>query len=124
MHALKDAFAQIALQRRAARTQRVSLLERFYAASSLGSGSVGGGGSVNGGGGEDGSPGGESTVAVGEREEEMRRLLRTTLQSLEALHELYDAREQRWREEEARMRVERESMDVLLQQAFGVYLKS
>ena len=53
-----------------------------------------------------------------------RKLLKTALTSLETLHEMYETRERRWREEEMRLREEREGMDVLLQQAFGAYLKA
>ena len=111
MHEVKDAFGQIALQRRAARSQRVSLLERLYASSISSASSRASG--------EDDTPN-----AAAEREEDLRKLLKTALTSLETLHKMYETRERRWREEEMRMREEREGMDVLLQQAFGAYLKA
>ncbi|KAI5120724.1 hypothetical protein M0805_006430 [Coniferiporia weirii] len=99
MNEMKTSFGQIAAQRRAARTQRVSLLERLYASSTQPG---------------DGSPGGS-----GEREEDLRKMLKTALHSLGALREMYEVREARWRDEERRMREEREGMDFLLQQTFG-----
>ena len=54
-----------------------------------------------------------------EREEDLRRLLRTALSSLSALHQVYEEREARWRIEERRMREEREGVDLLVRQAFG-----
>lgn len=100
MHDAKDSFGQIAAQRRSARTQRISLIERLYASSRTAS--------------SDGSPG-----TAEEREEDLRKLLKTALTSLETLHGMYETREARWRAEEARMCEEREGMNILLQQAFG-----
>ncbi|KAH8115667.1 hypothetical protein DFH11DRAFT_1725895 [Phellopilus nigrolimitatus] len=108
MHALRGAFGQIAASRRAARSRRTSLLERLYASSAASSSASTGAG---------GSP--AQSEGGGEREKDLRRMLTTALHSLGALREVYDLREARWREEERRMREEREGMDFLLHQAFG-----
>ncbi|KAL5488442.1 hypothetical protein ACEPAI_6560 [Sanghuangporus weigelae] len=138
MHAARGAFTQIAGQRRSARTQRrASLLERLYYASSAlsthgapqsqdaaapqagegerdAAGSQAQNGSPESGTGADAAP-----PEIGEREEDLRRILRTALHSLSALHQMYEEREARWRIEERRMREEREGVDLLVRQAFG-----
>ncbi|EJD00748.1 uncharacterized protein FOMMEDRAFT_141569 [Fomitiporia mediterranea MF3/22] len=113
MHAAKSAFEQIASARRSARSQHwssLSLLERLYSSSTSASGS-------NSSSSQNGEGGGDEQV--NEREEDLRRLLRTALHSLGALHQVYEEREMRWRLEERRMREERDGVDLLVRQAFG-----
>lgn len=108
MNDIKAHFGQIASQRRTARTQRTSLLERLYASSAAHlSGSNGTG------------AGDDSPSSTASREEDLRRALKTAIDSLGAMRRMYEMREARWREEERRMRDEREGMDLLLQQTFG-----
>lgn len=99
MNNVKTAFEQIASQRRSARSQRASVIDRLVAASSP---------SLDG-----------STTSASEREEDLRKLLKTVLSGFEQLKDMYDARELRWLEEERRMREEREGVNLLLKQTFG-----
>lgn len=105
MHAIRTSFAQIAGQRRQARSraERLSLIERLYSLSQAS-------------GHEDGSP---SSAGNAAREEDLRRALKAALESLNAMRQMYEVRESRWREEEKRISEEREGMELLLTQAFG-----
>ncbi|KLO13834.1 hypothetical protein SCHPADRAFT_873553 [Schizopora paradoxa] len=105
MHAIRSSFAQIAGQRRQARSraERQSLIERLYSLSQASSH-------------EDGSP---SSAGNAAREEDLRRALKAALESLNAMRQMYEVRESRWREEEMRIAEEREGMELLLTQAFG-----
>lgn len=100
-HAMNNArtsFAQIASQRRSARTQRVSLMDRLCAPS---------------------NDGDQSPSSTASREEDLKKALKTAIESIGAMRQMYEIREARWREEERRLREEREGMDLLLKQAFG-----
>lgn len=100
MPSIKEGFGQIASQRRAARANQVSLLERFYAYTS---------------GSEDGSP----TVASSSREDDLKRALNAAIASLSAMKQMYDMREARWAEESKRNAEEREGVEMLLGQVLG-----
>jgi len=99
MNDIRNSFGQIATQRRTARTKRPSLVERLYSSSSGG----------------EGSP--SSTAS---REGDLRRALKTALDSLNAMRKMYEVRESRWREEERHMAEEREGMELLMHQTLGV----
>ena len=100
MPSIKEGFGQIASQRRTARANQVSVLERFYAYAS---------------GSEDGSP----TVASSSREDDLKRALSAALASITAMKQMYDMREARWAEEAKRNAEEREGVELLWSQVLG-----
>ena len=63
---------------------------------------------------------GQSDVGSSEsREEDLRRALDAALGSLDALGNIYDERENRWREEMKRLSDDRSRVELLLSQTFG-----
>lgn len=63
--------------------------------------------------------GDQSPSSTASREEDLKKALKTAIESIGAMRQMYEIREARWREEERRLREEREGMDLLLKQAFG-----
>jgi len=103
MNQMKSDFAQIASQRRQARTRasRASLIDRLYTFSQTS---------------DDGSP---SSTGTAGREDDLKNALKAAIESLNMMRQMYEVREMRWRTEEQRIAEEREGMDLLLSQAFG-----
>jgi hypothetical protein len=63
---------------------------------------------------------GQSDVGSSEsREDDLRRALEAALGSLDALGNIYEERENRWREEMKRLSADRSQVDLLLSQTFG-----
>lgn len=100
MSSLRQNFSTLAKQRRAFRTRRLTLADRL---SSTRSGSSADGSQASGEG----------------REEELRRALGAALGSLNALGNIYEQREVRWRDEMKRLSDDRERVELLLMQALG-----
>lgn len=96
---LRAGFRQVASQRRASRSHRSSLADRFL----LPSNTPG-----------DGSDGSSET-----REEDLKRALEAALGSLGALGGIYEQREARWRDEMRRISEDRERVEFLLRQTLG-----
>jgi hypothetical protein len=99
-------FSKVATSRRSARMRSASLLERLRGQAGSAASS---------------SPGGASSEA---REEELKVALEGALGSLSQLGKMYHDLQTRWQAEMARLGEERESIQVLLQQAFGVGVAS
>ncbi|KAF7799972.1 hypothetical protein EIP86_011215 [Pleurotus ostreatoroseus] len=100
MSSLRQNFSSLAGQRRVSRTRRLTLADRLSSSCSVSS--------------ADGSQaGGEA------REEELRRALGAALGSLNALGNIYEQREARWRDEMKRLSDDRERVELLLRQALG-----
>ncbi|CAL1701999.1 unnamed protein product [Somion occarium] len=97
MSRLKGSFNQLAAQRKASRTNRLSLFETLSSA---------------------GSPGG-SSMGGENREEDLRQALNTALASLGAMGSIYEQREARWRDEMRKLSEDREHVELLLRQALG-----
>lgn len=97
---VRNNFSALAAQRRATRTRRFSLADRL---SSTRSGSS-----------ADGSQGSGEL-----REEDLRRALEAALVSLNALGNIYEQREARWRDEMRRLSDDRGRVELLLSQALG-----
>lgn len=65
---------------------------------------------------------GQSDVGSSEsREEDLRRALEAALGSLDALGNIYEERENRWREEMKRLNDDRSRVELLLSQTFGKF---
>jgi hypothetical protein len=65
---------------------------------------------------------GQSDVGSSEgREDDLRRALEAALGSLDALGNLYEERENRWREEMKRLNDDRGQVELLLSQTFGKF---
>lgn len=99
MSELRSSFRRIAAQRRATRSHKSSLIDRFLIPSATS------------GEGSDGSS--ES------REEDLRRALDAALGSLGALGGIYEQREARWADEMRRIMEDRERVELLLRQVLG-----
>lgn len=103
---LRKSFHHIASQRRASKMmQGVSLVDRLGLRSRSGSMSAG--------------SGPDSETSSEAREEDLRRALDAALSSLNALGNIYEQRETRWRDEMRRLNTDRESVEMLLTQTFG-----
>lgn len=100
MNELRNAFARMSAQCRAARPVKSSLVDRLLVSSAGSSG--------------DGSDGSSCSV-----EENLRRALDAALGSLGALGEVYEQREARVLEELQRSRDDRERVELLLKQVLG-----
>lgn len=99
MSSIRTSFTHVASQRRASRSQMVSLADRL---------SLHSGASADG-----------SDVSSSSREEDLKRALEAALGSLGALGNIYEQREARWREEMRRLTDERERVELLLRQTLG-----
>jgi hypothetical protein len=102
---VRSNFSKIAVSRRSARAHSYSLLERLRGLS----GSVAS------------NTSGERSEA---REEELRTALEGALGSLSQLGKMYNDLQTRWQDEMIRLGEERESIQLLLQQAFGAGIAS
>jgi hypothetical protein len=103
--AIRKGFYQLNSQRRASKSsQNISLVDRLGLRLREGSTSV------------DSGRGSESSSES--REEDLRRALEAALGSLEALGSIYEQRETRWRDEMRKLNTDRESVEMLLSQAF------
>ncbi|KZT13271.1 uncharacterized protein LAESUDRAFT_710295 [Laetiporus sulphureus 93-53] len=98
--AMRKSFNTIAIQRRNARSERISLVERLLLSSGSASSA-------------DGSPGSEA------REGDLRRALDAALGSLEEMGRIHDLREARWRTEMRQISEERDRVEMLLRQTLG-----
>ncbi|KAJ3972336.1 hypothetical protein EV361DRAFT_148691 [Lentinula raphanica] len=97
---VRAGFRQVAAQRRASRSHKTSLVDRFLNASS--------------GSGGDGSDGSSES-----NKEDMKRVLDAALGSLNVMRNMYEQREARWVDEMRRMSEDRERVEFLLKQVLG-----
>lgn len=97
-------FSRVATSRRNARSHTASLLERLR--------------------GLNGSATSTESEATEQREEELKSALEGALGSLSQLGKMYSDLQTRWQVEMARLGEERESIHLLLQQAFGAGVTS
>lgn len=106
---IRRSFRNIAVQRRASRVNHgMSLVDRLGLRSRSGSVSV--------------DSMGQSDVGSSEsREDDLRRALEAALGSLDALGNIYEEREHRWREEMKRLNDDRSRVELLLSQNFGKF---
>jgi len=104
---IRRSFRHVATQRRVSRVNHgMSLVDRLGLRSRSGSVSV--------------DSMGQSDVGSSEsREEDLRRALEAALGSLDALGNIYEERENRWREEMKRLNDDRSRVELLLSQTFG-----
>lgn len=106
---IRRSFRHVAVQRRVSRVNHgMSLVDRLGLRSRSGSVSV--------------DSMGQSDVGSSEsREEDLRRALEAALGSLDALGNIYEERENRWREEMKRLSDDRSRVELLLSQTFGKF---
>lgn len=106
---VRRSFRQLATQRRLSRVNHaMSLVDRLGLRSRSGSVSV--------------DSMGQSDVGSSEsREDDLRRALEAALGSLDALGNIYEERENRWREEMKRLNDDRNQVELLLSQTFGKF---
>ena len=104
---VRRSFRHVATQRKVSRVNHgMSLVDRLGLRSRSGSVSV--------------DSMGQSDVGSSEgREEDLRRALEAALGSLDALGNIYEERENRWREEMKRLNDDRSRVELLLSQTFG-----
>jgi len=106
---IRRSFREVAIQRRVSRVSHgMSLVDRLGLRSRSGSISV--------------DSMGHSDVGSSEsREDDLRRALDAALGSLDALGNIYEERENRWREEMKRLNDDRSRVELLLSQTFGKF---
>jgi len=101
LSSIRSSFHHLSSQRRNARSQRVSLVERLHLSARSAASA-------------DGSP-----ISAESREADLRGVLEAALGSLSEMGKIYEEREVRWRDEMKQLTEDRDRIELLLKQTLG-----